>query len=170
MGQTSSPGSMKYSTSICSNSRDRKIKFRGVISFRNAFPIWAIPKGIFCREVPNTFLKLIKIPCAVSGRRYAMFSLSTAAPTRVSNMRLKSRGMVNVGFPDAGEGICAISSSVASTNSLNVNASISFPFISFSLSSAVACFCASFTISSSFPSWIHTYPTLSPFSFRMMGE
>ena len=31
--------STKYSISICSNSRLRNMKLRGVISFRNAFPI-----------------------------------------------------------------------------------------------------------------------------------
>jgi len=36
---------MKYSISICSNSRERKMKLRGVISLRNDFPIWAIPTG-----------------------------------------------------------------------------------------------------------------------------
>ena len=41
----SSPGGMKYSISICSNSRERKMKLRGVISLRNALPICAMPKG-----------------------------------------------------------------------------------------------------------------------------
>lgn len=49
-GQTLSSGPIKYSISICSNSRERNMKFRGVISFLNAFPICAIPKGIFCLE------------------------------------------------------------------------------------------------------------------------
>ena len=40
------PGSTKNCISICSNSRVRKMKFPGVISFRNAFPICAIPNGI----------------------------------------------------------------------------------------------------------------------------
>src|SRR3989338_7243496 len=42
-----SPSLIKYSISICSNSRVRKIKFPGVISLRNALPICAMPKGIF---------------------------------------------------------------------------------------------------------------------------
>jgi hypothetical protein len=45
--QSSSPSGMKYSISICSNSLDRKMKLRGVISFLKALPIWAIPKGIY---------------------------------------------------------------------------------------------------------------------------
>jgi len=60
---------MKNSSSICSNSLDRKMKLRGVTSFRNAFPIWAIPNGTFWRDVSWTFLNCAKIACAVSGRR-----------------------------------------------------------------------------------------------------
>jgi hypothetical protein len=62
-------GSTKYCISICSNSRIRKMKLPGVISFLNAFPIWAIPKGTFCRAVSWMFRKLTYIPCAVSGLR-----------------------------------------------------------------------------------------------------
>ena len=32
---------MKNSSSICSNSRERKVKLRGLISLRKALPIWA---------------------------------------------------------------------------------------------------------------------------------
>ena len=45
------------------------MKFPGVISLRKDFPTWAIPKGGFLRENCSTFLKLMKIPWAVSGRR-----------------------------------------------------------------------------------------------------
>ena len=45
----------------------RKVKLPGVISLRKDLPICPIPKGIFLREVLCTFLKLTKIPCAVSG-------------------------------------------------------------------------------------------------------
>ena len=41
----------------------------GLISFRNDFPIWAIPNGIFLRELCWTFLKLTYEPWAVSGRK-----------------------------------------------------------------------------------------------------
>ena len=61
------PGSQKNSSSICSNSLVRKVKLPGVISLRKDLPICPIPKGIFLREVLCTFLKLTKIPCAVSG-------------------------------------------------------------------------------------------------------
>jgi len=37
--EKSVPGSQKNSSSICSNSRVRKVKFPGVISLRNDFPI-----------------------------------------------------------------------------------------------------------------------------------
>ncbi len=63
------PGLMKNSSSICSNSRERNVKLRWLISFRKAFPICAMPKGTFTRAVSTTLLKLTKIPCAVSGRR-----------------------------------------------------------------------------------------------------
>src|SRR5690625_6492857 len=41
---------VKYSISICSNSRVRKMKLPGVISLRNALPIWPMPKGGFMRR------------------------------------------------------------------------------------------------------------------------
>src|SRR2546422_7547070 len=44
------PGFTKNCISICSNSRVRKMKLPGVISFRNALPICAIPNGIFWRD------------------------------------------------------------------------------------------------------------------------
>ena len=66
---SASSGGTKYSISIISNSRVRKMKLPGVISLRNALPIWAIPNGGFLRANWSTFLKLTKIPWAVSGRR-----------------------------------------------------------------------------------------------------
>src|SRR5215204_5189804 len=86
---SSAPGSTKNSSSICSNSRVRKIKLPGVISFRKDLPICAIPKGTFTRLVCNTFLKLTNIPCAVSGLKYATFSGLLTGPVYVSNIRLK---------------------------------------------------------------------------------
>ena len=64
-----SAGGTKNSISICSNSRVRKTKLPGVISLRNDLPICAMPNGGFLRENCSTFLKLMKMPCAVSGRR-----------------------------------------------------------------------------------------------------
>ena len=64
-----SAGGTKNSISICSNSRVRKMKLPGVISLRNDLPICAMPNGGFLRENCRTFLKLMKMPCAVSGRR-----------------------------------------------------------------------------------------------------
>jgi hypothetical protein len=56
-----------------------------------------MPNGTRTREVSSTFLKLTKIPWAVSGRRKARSSSPPAsAPIRVSNMRLNSRGSVSV--------------------------------------------------------------------------
>ena len=41
------------------------MKFRGVISLRNALPICAIPKGTLTRAVSTTLRKLVKMPCGV---------------------------------------------------------------------------------------------------------
>jgi len=60
---------MKNSSSICSNSRERKVKFFGVTSLRKAFPICPMPKGTLTREESQTFLNWAKMACAVSGRR-----------------------------------------------------------------------------------------------------
>ena len=67
--RASSPGLQKNSSSICSNSRVRKVKFPGVISFRKDFPICPTPKGTFTRAPSTMLLKSTKMPCAVSGRR-----------------------------------------------------------------------------------------------------
>ena len=88
-------GSTKNCISICSNSRVRKMKFPGVISLRNAFPICAMPNGTFCRDACCTLRKLTKMPCAVSGRRYTVDALSSTAPMNVLNMRLNWRGSVS---------------------------------------------------------------------------
>ena len=64
-----SAGGTKNSISICSNSRVRKMKLPGVISLRNDLPVCAIPNGGLRRLNCRTFLKLMKMPCAVSGRR-----------------------------------------------------------------------------------------------------
>ena len=45
------------------------MKLPGVISFRNDLPTCAIPNGGLRRAIWATFLKLMKMPCAVSGRR-----------------------------------------------------------------------------------------------------
>ena len=64
-----SAGGTKNSISICSNSRVRKMKLPGVISLRKDLPICAIPNGGSCGVNCRTFLKLTKMPWAVSGRR-----------------------------------------------------------------------------------------------------
>ena len=66
---SSVPGLQKNSSSICSNSRVRKVKLPGVISLRKDLPTWHTPKGSFFRVVRCTFWKLTKMPWAVSGRR-----------------------------------------------------------------------------------------------------
>ena len=62
-----SSGRTKYSISICSNSMSRKMKLPGVISLRNALPIWPTPNGSLTREVARMFLYWTKIAWAVSG-------------------------------------------------------------------------------------------------------
>src|SRR5438876_2349469 len=105
-----SPGGTKYSISICSNSRVRKMKLPGVISLRNDLPICAIPNGGFLRDVVCTFLKLTKMPCAVSGRRYAIDASSSTGPTNVLNIKLNWRASVKLSLtpqlghaPEAGK-------------------------------------------------------------------
>ena len=70
------------------------MKLPGVISLRNALPICAMPNGGLRRAICATFLKLTKMPCAVSGRRYASCPVSSTGPIRVLNMRLNCRGSV----------------------------------------------------------------------------
>ena len=93
-----SSGGTKNSISICSNSRVRKMKLPGVISLRNDLPICAMPNGGFLRVVVCTFLKLTKMPCAVSGRRYATDASSSTGPTYVLNIKLNWRASVKVSF------------------------------------------------------------------------
>ena len=85
---SASAGGTKNSISICSNSRVRKMKLPGVISLRNALPICAMPNGGLRRENWSTFLKLTKMPCAVSGRRKMRAASSRTGPMKVSNIRL----------------------------------------------------------------------------------
>ena len=94
---------MKYCISICSNSRDRKMKLPGVISLRNALPICAIPNGSFFRVVCWTFSKSTKIDCAVSGRSHAIDAVSSTGPTKVLNIRLNCRGSASLRSPQFGQ-------------------------------------------------------------------
>ena len=71
------------------------MKFPGVILLRNDLPIWAIPKGTFLRLTCWIVAKSTNIPCAVSGRRYTVFSASSIGPMFVLNIRWKLRGCVN---------------------------------------------------------------------------
>ena len=70
------------------------MKFLGVISFLNAFPICAMPKGNVFDEESTTFLKFVNICCAVSGLRYANDEPSSIGPTLVLNIRLNGLGSV----------------------------------------------------------------------------
>ena len=99
---SSVPGSTKNSSSICSNSRVRKMKLPGVISLRNALPIWAIPNGIFLRLTCWMIGKSTKIPWAVSGRSQTTAEASSTGPMKVLNIRLKLRGSVNGPLPQLG--------------------------------------------------------------------
>ena len=85
------------------------MKLPGVISLRNDLPICAIPNGGFLRLVVCTLAKFTRMPCAVSGRRYATEPSSSTGPTCVLNIRLKLRAGVKLSFapqfgqaPDSG--------------------------------------------------------------------
>ena len=65
-----------------------------MISLRKDLPICAMPNGGLRRASWSTFLKLMRMPCAVSGRRYATELSSSSAPTCVLNMRLNWRASV----------------------------------------------------------------------------
>ena len=80
------------------------MKLPGVISLRNDFPIWAMPKGSFFRMDCCTLSKFTKMPCAVSGRSHATDAVSSAGPTKVLNMRLNFRGGPSFCSPQCGHG------------------------------------------------------------------
>ena len=92
--RSASSGGTKNSISICSNSSVRKMKLPGVISLRNDLPTCAIPNGGLRRAYWSVFLKLRKMPCAVSGRRNTVEPASLTGPIVVSNIRLNSRASV----------------------------------------------------------------------------
>ena len=74
------------------------------------------------RAVRWALAKLVKIPWAVSGRKYATDAESDAGPTFVWNIKLKSRGGVRwPASPVAGDGILLKMSSGASVKSRNTN-------------------------------------------------
>ena len=72
---TTSSGLMKNSSSICSNSRERKVKFFGVTSLRNALPICAIPKvSTSTRRIDHVFkLRENRLRCFRAEIRYIVF-------------------------------------------------------------------------------------------------
>ena len=82
------------------------MKLPGVISLRKLLPIWQTPNGILRRVVRWMFLKLTKMPCAVSGRRYTSAAVSSVTPWWVLNMRLNLRISVKSLLPQPGQGIC----------------------------------------------------------------
>ena len=101
---SASAGRQKYSISICSNSRVRKTNCPGVISLRKALPTWAIPNGSRIRAVRRTLSKLMKIPWAVSGRRYTRAASSSTGPAKVLNRRLNCRASPKVSrWPQLGQ-------------------------------------------------------------------
>ena len=93
----------KNSSSICSNSRVRKVKLPGVISLRKDLPTWQTPNGTFLRVVRWMFWKLTKMPCAVSGRRYRVAAESSVTPWKVLNIRLNWRMFVKFLLPHFGQ-------------------------------------------------------------------
>ena len=68
-------------------------------------PICAIPKGSFFLVDFSTFLKLINIPCAVSGLKNISFFLSSTTPQNVLNIKLKFLISVKSFAPHLGQHI-----------------------------------------------------------------
>jgi hypothetical protein len=64
------------------------MKLPGVISLRNALPIWAMPNGTLTRPVDTMFLNCTNIACAVSGRKYTSVPVSSTGPITVRNIML----------------------------------------------------------------------------------
>ena len=62
-----------------------------------------MPKGTRFLVVRCTFLKLTKMPCAVSGRRYIVLALSSVTPWKVLNIRLNLRMEVKSDLPHTGQ-------------------------------------------------------------------
>jgi len=62
-----------------------------------------MPKGGFFRTVESTLAKFVKMPWAVSGRRYAVAPSPSTGPAWVLNIRLKARGSVNSVEPQFGQ-------------------------------------------------------------------
>ncbi len=89
------------------NSRERNVKFLGLISLRKAFPVWAMPKGSCCLVATRTILKSTKIGWHVSALRYAACSSSKTGPTKVFIIRLNSLGSVSFVEPHAGQTPCS---------------------------------------------------------------
>ena len=81
------------------------MKLPGVISLRKDLPICPIPNGTFFLEVLCTFLKLTKIPCAVSGLKYTVFLASSVTPWNVLNIRLNCLISVKSFLPHEGQAI-----------------------------------------------------------------
>ena len=116
-------GFVKYSISICSNSRSRKRKSLGLISFLNAFPTCAIPKGSLTLLVSVMFLKLAKMIWAVSPRRNPGCALCSDAPRDTGNMRLNVVIFVS-GLPF---GLVMLLASMSFSSSSELKPSVAIP-------------------------------------------
>ena len=85
-----------------------------------------MPKGTLARVVRCTFKKLTNSPCAVSGRKYILFWLSSVTPREVSNIRLKVRIGVQSNPPQLGQ--CTLCSRIyASISSLDITSGLTAP-------------------------------------------
>ena len=62
-------------------------------------------EGDLRRVVRWIFLKLTKMPCAVSGRRYTSLAESSVTPWKVLNIRLNLRMSVKSLLPQPGQGM-----------------------------------------------------------------
>ena len=106
------------------------MKLPGVISLRKDLPIWHTPKGSLRRVVRWVLTKLVKMPWAVSGRRYTVFLASSVTPWNVLNIRLNWRISVKLCLPQEGQGM--LCSSMKSFISCWENASMGLGSSTFS--------------------------------------
>ena len=111
-----SSGRTKYSISICSNSISRKMKLPGVISLRNALPIWPMPNGNLTRDGGQDVLvldehRLRRFRAADRPRR----RFPQTGPMVVLNIMLNWRASVSVRLPHFGHGRIRLAQDLASS-------------------------------------------------------
>ena len=99
-----SPGLQKNSSSICSNSRTRKMKLPGVISLRKDLPIWQMPDGqLFARGAHGRLGSSQKCPARFRDADKSRLPCPRSRPAWVLNIRLNWRMPVKSFLPHTGQ-------------------------------------------------------------------